>query len=174
MRRKWFASVVPCIGWALLGGCSTDPARGYAWTSTFASDVATVSIPIFKNETFATGIESQLTEALVKEIQRTTPWVVTNGRSADTTLLGTITGIELDRLTATPGTGLVLEQIATIEIDFEWVDNRTGEPRVSRERMRASTIFVPTRTTGERLETGQRDAIAELSRAIVGELRSNW
>ncbi|MBX3322910.1 MAG: hypothetical protein KF757_07965 [Phycisphaeraceae bacterium] len=168
------ASIALALALGTLGGCSADPSKGYSWTSTYSRDIASVSVPIFKNETFATGLETQLTDSVIKEIQRTTPWVVTPDRSADTTILGTITNIEFSRLTATPGTGLVLEQVVSIEIDFDWIDNRTGTPRVSRERMRAATIFVPTRTTGERAETGQRDAVAELSRALVAELRSNW
>ncbi|RMH14918.1 MAG: hypothetical protein D6695_00060 [Planctomycetota bacterium] len=155
-------------------GCASDPTAGYAWTSTYASDIHSVSVPVFGNQTHATGLETQLTEAVVKQIQRTTPWVVTRGRSADTTLQGTITEVEFDRLSTGPGSGLVQEQAVHIEIRFDWVDNRTGETLLSRERFRAVSVFVPSLQTGERAEIGQRGAIQELAEDIVAELRRSW
>lgn len=158
----------------LISGCASDPARGYVWGSTFSNTVASVSVPIMKNETFATGLETQLTEAVVKEIQRNTPWVVTTGRSADTTVLGTIKSVEFERLSVAPGIGLVQEQAVRLEIDFDWVDNRTGQKLLTRERFVATAVFVPSPNTGERAEVGQRDAIQELARDLVRELRSDW
>lgn len=158
----------------ILGGCASDPTRGYVWGSTYSNSVASVSVPVMKNETFATGLETQLTEAVVKEIQRETPWVVTTGRGADTTLQGTITGIEYDRLSSAPGTGLVQEQAVRISVRFDWVDNRTGKTLLSRDRFAASAVFVPSRLTGERAEVGHRDALQELARDMVRELRSDW
>lgn len=156
------------------GGCATDPSRGYVWGSTYSNKVSSVSVPVMTNETFASGLELQLTEAVVKEIQRKTPWVVTNGRRADTTLRGTIIGVEYERLSAASGTGLVQEQAVRIEIRFDWMDNRTGETLVSRDRYTATAVFIPARPTGERAEIGERDAIGELARDIVRELRSDW
>lgn len=177
-RRDVRVPVVVCAAGFFAGfglvGCSSDPNRGYSWKSTFDDGVGSVSVPIFKNSTFATGLETQLTDAVVKEIQRTTPWVVTVGRSADTTLRGTITGVEFERLSGAQGTALVLEQVVRIEIAFDWVDNRTGEARVQRERFAASAIFTPAGQTRERSDLAERDAIGELARSIVRELRSNW
>lgn len=155
-----------------ISGCAGSP--GYVWGSTYSNTVGSVSVPVWKNETFATGLETQLTEAVVKEIQRTTPWVVTTGRAADTTLLGTITHVEYERLSTAPGIGLVQEQAVRIEIQFDWVDNRTGEPLLTRDRYAASAVFVPSPGTGERAEVAHRDAIQELARDLVRELRSDW
>lgn len=171
-RRSTLALLVALS--LLASGCATDPARGYVWGSTFSNTVASVSVPILKNETFATGLETQLTEAVVKEIQRNTPWVVTTGRSADTTILGTITSVEYERLSVAPGIGLVQEQAVRIEIDFDWVDNRTGQKLLTRERFAATAVFIPSPKTGERAEVGHRDAIQELARDLVRELRSDW
>ena len=169
------------LGWVLLaavcvfsGGCASDPTRGYVWGSTYSNSVASISVPVMKNETFATGLETQLTEAVVKEIQRTTPWVVTTGRGADTTLQGTITGVDYDRLSSAPGTGLVQEQAVRITIRFDGVDYRTGVTLLSRERFAASAVFMPSRPTGERAEVGHREALQELARDMVRELRSDW
>lgn len=175
MRRlETSLGVLALAGAIACSGCASDPTRGYAWGSTYSGHVQSISVPIFKNETHATGLETQLTEALVKQIQRSTPWVVTVGRSADTTLQGTITGVEYDRLSVTRGSGLVQEQAVRIEIRFDWVDNRTGQVLVSRERFAAVSVFVPARGTGERAEIGQRSAISELAEDVVSELRADW
>lgn len=177
MRRREVDCVALCAiaGVALLcNGCSSDPTRGYAWGSTYSDQVRSVSVPIFKNETHATGLETQLTEAVVKQIQRNTPWVVLTGGSADTTLQGTITNVDYERLSITPGSGLVQEQAVRIEIRFDWVDNRSGQSLVSRDRFSAVSVFVPSRSTGERAEIGHRGAIAELAEDVVSELRANW
>ncbi len=158
----------------MAGGCASDPTRGYVWGSTYSNSVGSISVPVMSNETFATGLETQLTEAVVKEIQRATPWVVTTGRGADTTLSATISSIEYDRLSSAPGTGLVQEQAVRITVRFDWVDNRTGKTLLTRERFAATAIFTPSRLTGERSEIGQRDALAELARDMVRELRSDW
>lgn len=175
MRRHDVLGVVALFTACLLTcGCASDPTRGYAWGSTYSDQIRSVSVPVFKNETHATGLETQLTEAIVKQIQRSTPWVVTRGRSADTTLLGTITDVEYDRLSVTPGSGLVQEQAALIEVKFEWMDNRSGTTLVSRERFSAVSVFVPARGTGERAEVGERGAVAELAEDVVSELRADW
>ncbi len=177
MRRhkRAIGVVLATLGVAcVIAGCASDPHRGYVWGSTYSNTVSSVSVPVMANETFAVGLELQLTEAVVKEIQRTTPWVVTNGRSADTTLRGTIVGVEYERLSGAPGTGLVQEQAARVEIRFDWMDNRTGETLVSRDRYTATSVFVPAAPTGERAEIGHRDAIQELARDMVRELRSDW
>lgn len=176
MRRPEAAPGVCAFaaGVLALSGCASDPTRGYAWGSTYSGNVQSISVPIFNNETHATGLETQLTEAIVKQIQRSTPWVVTVGRSADTTLQGTITGVEYARLSVTRGSGLVQEQAVRIEVRFEWMDNRTGQTLVSRERFSAVSVFVPARGTGERAEIGHRSAIAELAEDVVSELRADW
>lgn len=159
-------------------GCASDPNRGYSFASTYDAGVETVSVPIFENMTHSTGLEAWLTDAIVKEIQSKTPWRVTSSERADTVLRGAIQDVRLSRLSRSPSTGLSLEQPLSLSVDFEWTDGRTGEVLVSRQSFRATSVFVPTRGVegepGERIEIGQRDAVAELAQAIVQELRSNW
>ena len=166
------------LGVLLAPSCASDPHSGYAFGSTFDTGVRTVSVPIFENTTFTPGLEQTLTEALIREIQTTTPWVITGRSRADTVLTGVIEAAELDMLTRARGTGYVQEQAVAIRVNFRWTDNRTGDVRVERERFTAASTFVPARgiggEAGERLEIGQRDAIADLATAIVNELRADF
>lgn len=156
------------------GGCSSDPTRGYAFAEAYDTGVQSVAVPIFSNQTFARGVELALTEAIIKQIQRHTPWRVASPERADTTLEGVITNAELGVLSNDPRTGLAQEQTYRLTVRFAWRDNRTGETRVVRERFASTGVFAPARAAGERIEVGQRDAIDELARDIVGSLRSSW
>lgn len=159
------------------GGCATDPTKGYSFATTYDSSVRTVSVPIFENATFWTGVETELTEAIISEIRRATPWVVTPetpGGGGDTTLSGVVRRVDLRRLSTSRASGLVEEQVLTVEVDFNWRDNRTGELRLSRRRFAAGGAFVPSRPSAERIDVGRREAIQQLARDIVSELRSSW
>ena len=157
--------------------CSSDPTRGYSFSSTRPNAVHSVAVPMFDNRDFQHGLEIELTDAIIKEIQRTTPWVVVQAQNcggADTTLTGVITSSSLRNLTTSSRTGLVQEMAVEISVDFDWRDARTGKYLISRRDFRSLESFVPAPGSRERLEIGQHAAIQELARSIVAELRSNW
>jgi hypothetical protein len=169
------AGLAPVCG--LLPGCASDPAEGYSFQSTFDESVRTISVPIFQNDTFNLGVETELTEAVIAELRRTTPWAVIPerpGGGGDTTLSGVVREVELARLSTSRNSGLVEEQIVRVEIDFDWRDNRTGALRLSRRRFAAAGAFVPSRPSGERIDVGRREAVQQLARDIVAELRGSW
>ncbi len=156
------------------GGCASDPTRGYAFAESYDESIRTVAVPNWGNDTFARGLELTLTDAIIKRLQRHTPYRVVSTDRADTTLSGTITEARLARLSDDPQTGLAQEQVYELTVRFSWVDNRTGETRVLREQFSAAGVFAPARGAGERIEVGQRDAIDELARDIVESLRAAW
>lgn len=161
----------------LLPCCASDPSEGYSFASTFDESARTISVPIFENETYHLGLETELTEAIISEIRRTTPWAITPerpGGGGDTTLSGVVREVELARLSTSRDSGLVEEQVVSVEIDFDWRDNRTGELRLSRRRFAATGSFIPSRPTGDRIDVGEREAIQQLARDVVSELRSSW
>lgn len=170
-RRLAVCAAVAAVG---LAGCSADPTRGYSFSSTYDAQVRSISVPIFTNDTFATGLEVRLTEAIIKEIRQETPWRVVSSSAAATTLTGSIDEVELERLTRQRETGLTQEQALRVTVSFDWVDNRTGQTRVSRQRFMAVSSFVPHHGVGEPLEIAEYGVVDELARDIVGELRSDW
>jgi len=159
---------------ALLPACSGDPTLGYSSASTYAADVRTIAVPVFDNETFDYRAEVQLTEAIIKEIEQTTPWRVVSEGTAETTLTGTIVDASLIRTAVKRGVGYAQEQAVQLTVDFDWRDNRTGQALVSRRRFAAAEIFAASLPVQERIEVGQHATIQKLARDIVGELRSNW
>lgn len=158
----------------LQGACASDPSKGYSFAPAHDHDIKTIAVPILDNETFSTGTELLLTEAIIKAIQQTTPWRVTSSAAADSTLTGTITKVGFNRLSRTPGTGLAQEVALELAVDFDWTDNRSGRVIASRRSFSAVATFIPDRGVGERLEVGQFGAIDELARRIVDTLRDDW
>lgn len=155
-------------------GCAKDPAQGYSFASTHAENIRTVHIPIFRNETFTRGVEVELADALVKEIQQTTPWRIVGEDRADAVLSGAITDSRLRTLATNRVTGLSQEVAVTLTVDFDFRDTRSGQSVQSRRGFSAAEAFVPARAVGERLEVGEHATVQELAQAIVAQLRSNW
>jgi len=168
------AASVLLVGVLALASCASDPSRGYAFGGAYDDSIATIAVPIFGNETQARGLELVITEALIKEIERRTPWKVTGSRGADTTLEGALNAVTLKQLSQTPGVGLVQEQALTLTVRFQWRDNRTGDILAGRTRFRASATFAPQAPVSDRAEHAQRQAAQQLAGDIVSALRSGW
>lgn len=170
--RATLLAALACI--TMLPGCASSPSQGYAFDSTFDESIQSVAVPIFRNETTSRGLEVQLTEAVMKQIQQRTPWHLAPTDRADTTLVGVISSTRLTVLSDDPQTGLVQEQAVRITIRFEWRDNRSGDILVARDGYSASGVFSPARKVGDRIEFGQRAAIDELAHDLVSDMRSSW
>ncbi len=154
--------------------CSSNPRQGYSFATTMPEGVTSVQVPVFENYTFDVGLEAELTEAVIKELQRSSGVKVVQGGGADSTLRAAITRSEMRRLTLERGTGLVQELALTITIDFDWKDNRNGRILTSRRNYAASDTFVPAQPTGERIDTGRHAAVQRLAKDLVAELRGDW
>lgn len=168
------ASILLASTLPLLPACSGGGGQGYRFDTTFDESIRTVAVPIFRNETTSRGLEVQLTESVMKQLQQRTPWRLAPADRADTTLVAVITDTALSVLSDDPQTGLVQEQAVRITIRFEWRDNRSGDILVARDNYSAAAVFSPARNVGDRIEMGQRNAIEELAHDLVSELRSGW
>lgn len=159
---------------ASITACAADPRTGYSFRSTYDTSITTVSVPVFANNTMHTGIEADLTDAVIKELQRETPWRVSQSETADAVLRGRVTSTRLVRLSQQSGVGLVQEQGVQVTVSFELVDNRNGDTLVKRSGFNALASFVPAQPTGERISVGYRGAAEILADDIVSELASAW
>ncbi len=174
--HRLILGVVACaaVCGTMLSGCASDPTQGYSFTASHDDTIRTVAVPIFANPTYSHGLEVELTDAIIKEIQAKTPWRVTSGGAANTTLSGTLTDSRMKRLAIGRGTGYSQELAVELVVDFDWKDVRTGKTLVSRRNFVASESFVPATPANERIEAGQHAAVQRMARDIVAELRSNW
>lgn len=113
-----------------LAGCSTESYKdftlfGYHMGNRARTNIKTVRVPIFRNTTFFRDIEYELTQAVIKRIEDTTPYKVVND-SADAQLLGTIK-------TGTSHVGIQNElnearsRDFTLVVEVSFVDCKTGQ-----------------------------------------------
>lgn len=153
---------------SVVGGC------GYTSTSTYATDVQSIAVPIFANQSATRGLEVDLTQAIIAELRRSTPYRVTGPESAQTVLTGTIVNSSLQRLTLGRDTGLAEDLAVVLTVDFSWRDAGTGKTRTARRGFTATDNFVPASGAKERLELGQTAAVQRLARDIVNEMRGSW
>lgn len=149
-------------------------AFGYRFDDGFDTSRATIALPIFVNNSFSTGLEIDLAGAVAAEIDRSTPWSITDEQAADGVLRGVIAYANIRPLATGRNTGYVSEVAYQVTVDFEYVDNRTGEVIVGRRGFSSSGTWIAARSVGERIEVGQQAAVEKLARAIVAELRSDW
>ena len=157
-----------------LGGCAATPTEGYAATSPYPSAYRSVSVPVFRNASYLRGFELDLADALVKQIEQSTPYKVRSEAAADTALRGTIRSIDLVELSKDPATGLANEMMVRMRVDYEWIDLRSGERIVAREGVESSALFVPSYPAREPIELGRFAAVQQLAVEVVGSMRSRW
>jgi hypothetical protein len=173
-RRGLAVAMILLLPIVAAGGCASDPAEGYSARSIYPETVQTVAVPIFENATFVRDVEFELTDALIKEIERRTPYKVSSRARADSILSGRIVRVDLDQISKSRLSGLGEEVIIAVTIDFEWKDLRTNQRLVERRAFTAGSLFVPSRPTGERIELGQFSVVQELAGDIVNEMQAGW
>jgi hypothetical protein len=157
-----------------VAGCASDPTQGYSMSSPYPTGVSTVAVRVFENDTYDRGVEFELADALVKEIEARTPYRVTSARGADTILTGRIRTVERDQLSKSPLTGLSEEVMLSVTIDLNWRDRRTGESLLELESFSAHNLFVPSAPTRDPIELAEFGVVQRLARDIVSEMRANW
>lgn len=140
--------------------------------SLFHPGIRSVHVPIIESESHRRFLGQQLTEAVVKQIERDTPLAIADAAFADSFLKCKIIrdrkqSKTLDRF----GEPRVLQTAWVVEI--EWTD-RSGAPLLRRQNLRISdrVEFIP--EGGQSLSSAQRELIDRVARQIVGQMETSW
>lgn len=145
---------------------------GYQTCGLYRENIRTVYIDMFQSKEFRRGIEFQLTEALRKEIDRSTPYRNAPKDRADTVISGEI----LQWQEATLGRGalsdLPRETSGTLVIRYRWQDVRTGKILVDEPRFVTTITFV--QPVGETAFNGRDEAVTKMARRIVASMEKPW
>jgi Lipopolysaccharide-assembly len=121
-------------GASLLSGCGWDghfTMFGYTTHPNYDENIRTVYVPIFTNKAFQTtphrGFEMELTRAVIREIEATTPFkVVSDCNRADTELQGTIVNMAKWVQNRTQQNEIREGEIY-LAVELVWRDLRTNE-----------------------------------------------
>lgn len=160
--------IVGLIAAVVLAGC------GYVQKPLFPLDVRTVAVPVFDNRSFYQGVERDVTEAVIKEIELATPYKVVANDRADTQIDAIITRVDQNRLSRTVEGGFPQELELRIRLNFEWQDLRSGKILRQRHGFEAVGRYIPANPVGEPYQIAQHDAAQRLARQIVAVMGSEW
>ena len=129
--RRTYLRLATSAGLAfLLPACEGDGnfrIFNYSTRPNYDTNIHTIRVPIFANKTFIRGVEFDLTQAVIREIEQKTPYkVVTASCAADTELTGTVT-VFTKALLDVNQLNEVREAETTLAVEVVWRDLRTGE-----------------------------------------------
>lgn len=142
--RRLFLRFVASAPFAVLAGCrgTTPSIFGYQLgaAALYDQDITSVYVPVFSNRALQTtpyrGLEVDITDALVREIGRTTTFkVVSDPSRADTELIGNVVQIQKQILNRTQQ-NTVRDGDVIVTVDVVWRDLRSGEILSSPRRPR--------------------------------------
>jgi len=159
----------------LAGGCA-----GYQVgnRSLFPQDVYTVYVPVFESHSYRRNLGERLTEAVVKEIEKTTPYKVVGTSSADSVLSGQIKG-ENKRVIAENRYDDPRKLEVNLQIQVSWIDRNGGvlydgcvplPPELT--ELSATSAFIP--EYGQSVATAHQQAIERVAAQIVGMMETPW
>jgi hypothetical protein len=141
--------------------------------------VQTVHVPVFESESYRRGLAELLTEAVVKEIERRTPYKVVGPQAADTVLHGRI----LREGKSVLGENMYDEPRELeyrLQVEMTWVDaaGNAVAPGVVvpvaplAAQISETSTFVP--EAGQSVSTAQLEAVRDMARQIVNQMQAAW
>lgn len=144
---------------------------GYTSRSLIESNIRSIYVDIFDNETFRRGLEFDLTRAVKEEILFRTKLQIVDRKRADTVIFGKIIDVQENVLIENPDAEVV-ESRVTVYVDVLWVDRRTGRVLMDQKNVSAAAEFIATRN--EDVKTGEIEAFVELAEKIVNLMEERW
>ncbi len=157
------------------GGCA-----GYRFGTAglYRQDVRTVHVPVFESLSYRRDLGERLTEAVIKELHRRTPFRVSDSPNADTVLRGRILSQTKRVLVENPfdeprelGVDLVV-QVQWVHRDGTVLGQRTLNVPAVLVDLHQQSRFVP--EAGQSLATAQQQAIGQLAAQIVDLMELPW
>ncbi len=148
-----------------LGSC------GYSSKSLLRSNVRSIYVQIFDNNTFRRGYEFDLTKAVRDQILLRTRLNIVDKNEADSILFGKITSVDENVLIENTRDNIV-ESRVSVGIEIRWVDRRTGRTIVERKNIRRPTEFIVSRN--ETLTSSSNEAFVKVAQGIVDAMEEDW
>jgi hypothetical protein len=177
-------------------GCAWDgnfEILGYTTESLYDLTIRSIRVPIFANKTLQKGLEFQLTQAVIREIQSKTPYkIVQEGSHADTELICTISNWQKNALNINQ-LGEIRQAELVLTVEAIWRDLRPGRCNqlLSKDTKAGEPLAAPLPGTpsppvlvqakgsyavevGESNATATKDAIDRLAVNLVSLMEKPW
>ena len=158
-------------------GLTVWPPLGYTTESLYPQNIRTVYVPIFKSREMRRELEFALTEAVIKEIEKKTPYKVVPKLQADTMIEGEVQYLAKRVLTENADDDPSQLEV-TLTARVRWKDLRTGEQLVEARAVTQPRVvadaarFIP--TLGESMTTAADEAVKDLAEKVVEMMEAPW
>ena len=174
---RWLAAVAALLAVSLPGCLAANYQFGAR--TLFPEGIETVYVPVFDSSSYRRELGEELTEAVVKEIERRSHYKVVASPAADTVLIGKITGgtkhLLFETLQADPR-----EMEVNLQVKVSWVDRRGTPVReiplvpvpTAAVDVSAASNVVP--EVGQSIATSHQRAIQRLAEQIVSLMEKPW
>lgn len=175
-RRKSSPRLALALAICCLGGCA-----GYQIgnKTLFPLEIQTVQVSIFDSNSFRRNLGERLTEAVVKQIESTTPYKVVSDPTADSILTGRL--VSDTKRVLVPGVSGDARQIQTaMQVQVSWVDRKGRMLRddkavpLPEELVEVSGTGNLVPEVGQSITTAQQEAICRVAQQIVGLMEKRW
>jgi hypothetical protein len=138
-----------------------------------------VHVPVFESESFRRGLGELLTEAVVKEIERRTPYKVVGPYEADSVLRGRLVADAKNVLGENKYDDPRILQ-TTLQVEITWTDNAGGAVLGTATvpvgalaaQITEPEAFIP--EAGQSISTAHLEAVRDLARQIVNQMEAWW
>ena len=134
---------------------------------------------MFQSNSFRRNLGERLTEAVVKQIESTTPYKVVSEPNADSVLTGRIVG-EHKSVLVPDLSGNAREIQVAMTVQVSWVDRRGRMLREDKTVPLPAELVDVTGTgnvvpeVGQSIATAQQQAICRMAEQIVGLMENPW
>lgn len=168
MKCKYALSIVFVI---LAMFCLSLAGCGYSSKSLLRTNVRSIYIPIFENDTFRRGYEFELTKAVRDQILMRTRLDIVDKDEADSILFGKIARVD-EGIMIEDTRDNIVESRVTVGIDIRWVDKRTGRAIVDRKNIKAPAEFIVRRY--ETLDSASEESLVGVAQNIIAAMEEDW
>lgn len=138
----------------------------------FRNDIRTIHVPMFESDSDRRFLGQRLTEAVVKQIESSTPLTIADPAVANSFLRGRLVRDEKFAIAENE-----FDELRTVAnqwtVEVQWVD-RAGVPLMPRQKARIMhrAEFIP--EGGQSISTAQQEIIERTAREIVGQMEMPW
>jgi hypothetical protein len=145
----------------------------------YRNTVRTIHLPIIKSDSFRPELGAMLSEALQKEIERRTPYKLTNQETADSILTCRFTS-DAKRVVSETNTDepRLLQSVLTVEMSWtdrrgqSLIENRFLPPGESTYYFAENVDFIP--EAGQSITTANQRGIERIANHIVDQMEVRW
>ena len=172
-RRAVFV-ILPGITFAVcLCFCGCGKMSGYSNEALYPSEIHSVYVEMFDNQSFRRGVEYELTDALAKRIEAETPYKIISSRDrADSIISGQISQISESALSTERQTGMALEKEVQLRAVVSWKNLKTGELLIENKPITAAATYSQWQNQSFRYASSV--AANNLARRIVELMEKKW